>query len=208
MNQKGLYSLIIMPANNKSGIVHYFAGKYPGKIGLLLSPEGFDKGRPPFYMPYALDNGCFKRWDEKAFFFMLRKATLTHKPLWVVCPDVVSNHEDTLSLWHKYNPRIKEYGFNLAFACQDGCEPKDVPNDAFCCFIGGSTEYKLENAHKFKGVAEWLHVGRVNSKERIEWAESIGADSIDGTGFFRDKSDKKYAAFIGFFEGSKQKNIF
>ena len=198
---------MIMPSNNKSGIVHYFAGRYPGKIGLLLSPEGYDKGKPPFYMPYALDNGCFKRWDEKGFFFMLRKATWVHAPLWVVCPDVVANHEETLKRWHEYSPLITGYGFKTAFACQDGCEPEDVPKDAYCCFIGGSTEFKLNNAHKFKGVCEWLHIGRVNTETRLDWAERIGADSIDGTGFFRDKSDNKYRAFVEFFEGKKQRNL-
>ena len=97
-------------------------------------------------------------------------------------------------------------GFPLAFVAQDGMTPADVPNNAYAVFVGGSTDWKLKNAHIFKGSATWLHVGRVNSEERIRWAEGIGADSVDGTGFFRAR-DKKYNAFIEFFEGRKQMEI-
>ena len=61
----------------------------------------------------------------------------------------------------------------------------------FCCFIGGTTKWKLKNAHKFKGIVEWLHIGRVSTLNRLRWAERIGADSVDGTGFFRDGKDGK-----------------
>ena len=101
----------------------------------------------------------------------------------------------------------KKIDFPLAFACQDGLEPQDVPKQAFACFIGGSTEWKLNNAHKFKGVRPYLHIGRVSTKNRIIWAEQIGADSIDGTGFFRGRG-KQYYDFIEYFEGSRQLNIF
>lgn len=199
--------MMIMPANNKSGIVHYFAGKYPDKIGLLISPDGWIKGKPPFYMSYALDNGAFTGFSETSFFLMLSRAKLLHSPLWVVCPDVVGDCKKTLENWYKYSGRILDMGFKLAFACQDGCLPSDVPEIAECCFIGGSTEWKLNNAHKFKGRLKLLHIGRVNSLSRIEWAERIGADSVDGTGFFRSR-DKQYNDFIEYFIGKKQKGLF
>ncbi len=191
--------MMIMPGNNQSAICHYLSGKYPGKIGLLFSPDGWRT--PPFYMPYAIDNGAFINWDEDNFFFTLRKAKMLKRdPLWVVCPDVVGDAEKTIEQWHKYSKKID---FPLAFACQDGMEPQDVPQEAFCCFIGGSTDFKLNHADKFKGIAPWLHVGRVNSLSRMEWAKNIGADSIDGTGFFRAR-DKKYYDFIRWFEGDPQ----
>ena len=34
-----------------------------------------------------------------------------------------------------------------------------------------------------KRAGKWIHVGRVNSERRIRWAASLGADSIDGTGW-------------------------
>jgi len=198
--------MMIMPSNNQSGIVHYFAGKYPGKIGMLCTPESLvAKGRPPYYMPYALDNGCFTKWDEAAFFLMLRQASLLRtEPMWVCVPDVVADAKKTTEMWNQYHHRI---GFRKAFVVQDGHEPGCVPVEAYAVFVGGSTEWKLDNAHKFKGVTDWLHIGRVNTETRLRWAESIGADSVDGTGFFRGSKSQKNA-FIEFFEGRKQKEMF
>ncbi len=201
--------MMIMPSNNTSGLTHYFAGlckenpdKYKYKIGLLISPDGWRK--PPYYMPYALDNGCFTGWKPKEFMGMLYKArTIKNKPLWVVVPDVVGDAEATLNLWHEWKTRVQSFGFPLAFACQDGIEPKDVPLDAECAFIGGTTDWKIKNAHRFKGVCNLLHIGRVNSLVRLKWAHRIGADSIDGTGWLKGR-DKKYYDFIKLFEGDPQ----
>ena len=188
-----------MPGNDLSSLTHYFAGKYPGKIGMLNTPFSYKK--PPFYMPYALDNGCFTKWDKKEFFFMLRKVSLLNKaPIFVCVPDVVADAEATNKKWHKYHHKIN---LPKAFVAQDGHEPQDVPKEAYAIFIGGSTQWKLNNAHKFKGFSEWLHIGRVNTENRLRWAEEIGADSVDGTGFFRGRG-KQYFDFIEFFEGRRQ----
>jgi len=198
--------MMVMPSNNQSGVVHYLAGKYPNKVGMLCTPDSFiAKGRPPYYMPYALDNGCFIKWDETAFFLMLRKISLLkEKPLWVCVPDVVADAKKTTELWNKYSHLIK---YKKAFVVQDGHNASDVPTGAYAAFVGGSTEWKIANAHKFKGVCEWLHIGRVNTESRLRWAEDIGADSVDGTGFFRGNKNQKNA-FIEFFEGRKQLEMF
>ncbi len=196
--------MMIMPSNNTGFAVGYLFGRYPSKIGLLMSPDGWRA--PQFEMPYALDNGCFKRWDMGGFFHMLRKAQLIHKPLWVCVPDAVADAETTFRRWEKYSNQVADYGFPLAFVVQDGMEPQDVPQTAHCCFIGGSTEFKLNNADKFKGVCPWLHIGRVNGITRIEWAKRIGADSVDGTGFFRAR-DKKHYDFIKWFVGDPQMRL-
>jgi hypothetical protein len=192
--------MMLMPSNNQSGVVHYFAGKYPGKIGLLMSPDGYRK--PAYYMPYAFDNGCFTKWESDRFFNMLGMVKLYHKPLWVCVPDAIADAETTFRRWAKYRKKIADMGFRLAFVAQDGMEKTDVPRNAECVFVGGSTEWKLENAHKFKGAAKLLHIGRVNTLSRLRWAEQIGADSVDGTGWFR--GPEKKAKFIEWFEGSGQ----
>jgi len=194
--------MMIMPGNDLSSINHYFAGKYPGKIGMLNTP--FSWKNPPFYMPYAVDNGCFIKWDEAAFFSTLKRASIQrNKPIFVVVPDVVGDAEATMKQWDKY---YKKIDYPLAFACQDCMEPQDVPKQAFACFIGGSTEWKLNNAHRFKGISEYLHIGRVSTNNRMLWAEKIGADSIDGTGFFRGRG-KQYWDYIKYFEGDNQLKI-
>ena len=193
--------MMIMPANNSSGICHYFAGKHPGSIGMLYSPQGWTT--PPYYMPYALDNGCFTGFEHQLWRLMLRKVSLVKSPpLWCVVPDEVGDAEETMRLYHFWHKEVLEFGYNTAFACQDGMEPQDVP-DVHCCFIGGTTEWKLANGHRFKGVAEKLHIGRVNTPGRLQWASDIGADSVDGTGFFRG-SRSQYQAFVRFIDGQKQ----
>jgi len=189
---------MIMPSNNTSGLVHYLAGKYPGKIGMLNTPLSFKK--PPFYMPWALDNGCFTDWQPDKFKHYLKRSLLFHSPLWVAVPDVVADAEETLKRWHKWHDKID---YPLAFVCQDGHRPSDVPKKAICCFIGGSTDWKLNNAHRFKGVRKILHIGRVTTLNRLIWAKEIGADSVDGTGFFRAQG-KQYRDFINWFEGDQQ----
>lgn len=174
-----------MPANNGSGIVHYLAGKCPGSVGWCMSPDGWKK--PPFYMPYALDNGAFTGFDPDAFLNLLEKAKKVHPPMWVAVPDVVGDAEATMRMWHEWHQRVD---FPLAFVAQDGMEPQDVPREAICCFIGGTTKWKLESARRFKGVCRLLHIGRVNTEKRLRWAREIGADSIDGTGFFRSQPQK------------------
>lgn len=202
--------MMIMPTNNTSGIVHYLAGKYPGKMGLLMSPNGWR--RPPWYMPYALDNGSFIKWEPEIFQKMLLKNRVHHKPLWVVVPDVVGDAKATMEMWHQWKDAVSSFGYPLAFAAQDGMEPQDVPKEAYCCFVGGTTEWKLENAHKFKGTCEWLHIGRVSTGARLRWAEKLGADSCDGTGWFRagvhNSNNKQCVDLIEYFEGSPQRKLF
>jgi hypothetical protein len=173
--------MMIMPANNLSGVVHYLAGAYPGSVGMLISPGSYK--RPPFYLPYAIDNGAFIGFEEVAFQFLLRKVSLLrNKPIFVAVPDCVGDAEETNRLWHQWHDKIE---FPLAFVAQDGHEPQDIPTKAHAVFVGGSTDWKLSSAHKFKSVCKWLHIGRVNTLGRLHWAVDIGADSIDGSGWFR-----------------------
>lgn len=188
---------MVMPANNGSGIVHYLAGRYPGRIGWCFSPNNWKN--PPFYIPYVLDNGVFTNWQPDLFMQTLKRTTRLHRPLWIVVPDVVGDAEETVKMWNEWYERIEPFG-PLAFACQDGMNPESVPEKAFCCFIGGTTRWKLKNAHRFKGVRPWLHIGRVNTYRRLRWAEDIGADSVDGTGFFRGDKNQ-LAGLIKFFMG-------
>jgi hypothetical protein len=37
--------------------------------------------------------------------------------------------------------------------------------------------------HEAKRRGKWVHVGRVNSRERVRWCVANGADSVDGSGF-------------------------
>ena len=194
--------MIIMPSNNTGRVVKDLFKRYPDKTGQLFSPEGW---RPPQHQ-YALDNGAFKRFDEKKYFKMLDSSKSYSKPLWAVAPDVVGCHDRTVALWNYYLPRLKEYEYPLAFVAQDGCNPEDVP-DCFCVFVGGYDPWKMDNFHRFQGIREWTHVGRVNSVGRLETCERAEVDSIDGTGWMHAR-DSKFYGLMEYFNGKQQRGIF
>lgn len=169
----------------------------PDKIGIMLSPtSGYLNPRGI----YAIDNGAFSKFNEKEFIRMLNKSYHIHKPLFVVCPDVLGCHDRTSALWNHYQPKIKKYKYPIAFVAQDGCEPELVPNNADWIFVGGKDPWKDKNIHKYIGLGKPVHVGRVNYTKRYNLCKALGVDSIDGSGFFRgDKVQLKL--FIDHFKG-------
>ena len=186
--------MIVMPSNHSGGVVHYLAGKYPGKIGWMISPGGFKE--PRSWLPYAIDNGKFSAWgseepwNEQDFFDLLDRCQLArYKPDWVTVPDEVTDREKTLWLWNQYERRVRQYGWRLAFVVQDGMTPNDVPESADVIFVGGTTKWKWRNAALFCATFPRVHIGRVNWVDKLEYCERIGAESCDGTGFFRGGAD-------------------
>jgi hypothetical protein len=142
-------------------------------------------------MPYALDNGAFgaftrkAEWDPAPWFALLRWAQWSGQaPLWAIVPDVVGDRSETLKRWEIFAPKVRERGFTPAFAVQDGMTFDDAPGDCVL-FLGGSTEWKLGAirpwCERFPGR---VHVGRVNTVERLLLCYRAGAISVDGTGWF------------------------
>lgn len=185
----------MMPSNNSSMHLGWLAGRYPGRIGWLLSPDGWRT--PHRWMTYALDNGAFVRWDEPAFLHMVRNAfaqlamrELANPPSWVVVPDVVADREATLARWQEWAPRLREFGWPLAFAVQDGMTQADVPADADVIFVGGSTDWKWRTMWGWARDNERVHVGRVNGYQGLWGCHDAGVESCDGTGWFRGDQDQ------------------
>jgi len=143
----------------------------------------------PDVLPWAVDNGAFAGFDEDAFVALLDRISGARGCLWVVAPDVVGDSVRTADLFREWEPRIRSYGFPVAFVAQDGLI--DPPWHRFdCLFIGGSTEYKLSApvarlVAVAKSRGKLVHMGRVNSLRRMRYAHDIGVDSIDGTSFSR-----------------------
>ena len=183
-----------MPANNCKGVVHYWAGCYGG-LGHLYSPG--DRRTPVGWLPYALDNGAFSCWtdgrpfDEDAFRdhvrFYVRQSI---RPLWLAVPDVVADRGATLENWKRWAPLLAWTGLPLAFVAQDGMTFDDVPPDADVVFIGGTTDWKRA------AIAPWckrfprVHVGRINTERWLDYCAEAGAESCDGTGWFRGDKDQ------------------
>lgn len=200
--------MMYLAANNGNSVMHFLAGRYPGKIGMMMSPaSGFSQ--PKSWMPYAIDNGKYsawqlgRLWDDSRFFEMLDKCRIcAYKPIWIVAPDEVGCWKRTESLWYLYEPRLRDYKFDLAYVAQDGAAPKSIPASADVIFIGGTTKWKWENAKRFCESFPRVHIGRVNSAEKLEYCEKIGAESCDGSGFTREGADSpRIRGLMNFLEG-------
>ncbi len=177
--------MTVMLANNTGIRVGYLAGRYPGKIGHLISP-GAERG--PFEFPgwrYALDNGAFgpKGFQVEPWLKMLDWARLSGiAPSWVLVPDVVGDREGTLARWREYSTTATRYGWPLAFAVQDGMTEKDVPSSAEVVFVGGTTFWKWRTVASWCKAFHRVHVGRVNTYRRLWTCHDAGAESTDGSG--------------------------
>jgi hypothetical protein len=186
--------MIVMPANSRGALIHYLAGRF-GHLGHLYSPGG---ERAPYpWLPYALDNGAFpawkngQRWDADAYWRLLEWALEQRQaPRWILVPDVVADRSATLRSWAKWAPKLREFGWPLAFAAQDGMRPADVPTDADVVFLGGSTEWKREAIVPWCRLFRRVHVGRINTYDWLTYCERAGAESCDGTGWTRGDQDQ------------------
>ena len=181
--------MIVMPDNNSNA--HKMEAKYPGRMGLLIGPGGW---RDPRGLPFALDNGRFvcwskgSEWPEAAFWRLLECAQACDtSPRWVVVPDVVADADATFRQWDQWAPRLEETGLTLAMAVQDGMTPESVKRNAEpgVIFVGGSTQWKRNTMWKWCRSFPRVHIGRVNTEKRLWNAHRCGAESVDGTGFFR-----------------------
>jgi len=186
----------VMPSNNSGMQIGYLAGKYPGRLGWLISPDGWRK--PPSWLPYALDNGAFgawankREWDEGKFMDLLDRASRHARPLWVVVPDVVMDRDATLERWAEWSPKVAEVlpYVPLAFAVQDGMDVEDVPENADVVFVGGSTEWKWKTVRTWTAKFPRVHVARVNSERKLWQCYEAGAESCDGTGWMRGGEER------------------
>jgi len=179
--------MIVMPSNNTGRAVVMLSDSYPGRIGNLHTPDSIRKPKP---VPFALDNGVYgawsngREWDEVKYY----KALDFYDPLecrWTVVPDWVADKKLTLKKWDEHSDRIRQKGFTLAFAVQDGMSPDDVPDDADVIFVGGSTEWKWRTLPIWGREFERVHAARVNTYRLLWMADDCGVESCDGTGFTR-----------------------
>ena len=154
-------------------------------LGLLLTPlVSIPKEDTKDYLT-AIDNGAFSGFNETKFYKTL-ELYKDINPKFVVLPDVVADHKQTLDLYNKY--KHLEKSFNTAFVLQDGLIEKEIPTNVSAIFIGGTTEFKLSKQVRkvVKSALKqdlWVHIGRVNSQKRIRYALDIGCNSFDGSGY-------------------------
>ena len=181
--------MIVMPSNNTGFEAGLLTGRFPGRLAHLHSVDAMRE--PKRGIPWALDNGVFGAWqgkrewsEEPLYRYLDCYAAL--QPMLVVVPDWVGDRDETLRRWDLHAPALMSFGVPLCMAVQDKMTPDDVPSEASVILVGGSTSWKWRNLRTWTRAFPRVHVGRVNSRRLLEQAEKAGAESCDGTGWFRD----------------------
>ncbi len=167
------------------------APRWPDHLGILLTPGNWNTVESVVAtgLPWGIDNGAYSGFDPDAFRRLVSRAAGQPRLLWVACPDVVGDARGTADLFAQWGPELHAFSLPVAFVLQDGQESLPLPC-AEAYFVGGTTAWKLSQAAgdvaaEGKRRGALLHVGRVNSLRRLQTALSIGADSVDGSGYSR-----------------------
>lgn len=138
-------------------------------------------------IPYGLDNGCFREFRRDPWERLLNEAA-SDCPVFVTFPDIVGDAQRTAELFEHFKPLTN--GLPRALVLQDGVSRVSIDwNSIAAVFIGGSDAFKISSeamaaARTAKMLGKWVHVGRVNTAQRVSnW---LGlADSLDGSGISR-----------------------
>lgn len=185
--------MIVMPSNS-SGWFWHCLSRETGKIGHLFSP-GAQRGPWPWF-PYALDNGAFSAWDSKTNQWNESRWSVDawrrlifwadareQKPIWAIVPDVVGNADLTIERFNRFSSEVP---FPKALAVQDGMtinQAKLLNPDVIA--VGGSTKWKWETVEMWASAFPRVHLLRCNSPDKLDYLESLGIESCDGTGWNR-----------------------
>ena len=138
-------------------------------------------------VPYGLDNGCYTEFKRKKWESLLRDAE-TVRPVFVCLPDIVGDAQRTLDLFNYFLSATN--GLPRALVLQDGIGRYSIPwREIEAVFVGGSDKFKVSEeamiaCRTAKMLDKWVHIGRVNTPNRIKYWRGI-ADSIDGSGISR-----------------------
>jgi hypothetical protein len=160
-------------------------GRHPN-LGVLSSPRRVYLDDVQEWL-WAADNDAYLAWDADLYQLMLNKITGMDGCLFITAPDVVGDAEETLRRFWEWLPAIRRAQQPVALVAQDGIHDTELPwDDIDALFIGGTTPFKMHTetlCREAKRRGKWLHMGRVNTRRRIRFAQSIGCDSVDGSSF-------------------------
>jgi len=158
-----------------------------GLIGQIVTPaagnrvvEGAD---------WCADNSVYggKYPGDTKYLTWLAGLPFQDRCRFAVAPDVVADAAATLARSRPLLAPIRALGYQVAYAAQNGATVDSLPWDEFdVLFIGGDTDWKLgAEARTLIGEAKRrgkpVHMGRVNSRRRLQIAADSACDSADGT---------------------------
>lgn len=175
--------------------------------GLMLTPE---MGNRPNLtgVTWAADNGCYtagERFSRDKFLHFLDRMAGQGNCVFAVAPDVPFNMVDTLDRSLPYVPLIRERGYPVALAIQEGVSQTGVPwDDCDAVFIAGRKAFKHSAtayaiAHEAQRRGKHVHIARQNSYRAVQAAYDIGADTVDGT-FLAFAPDHNWQRMLHWFE--------
>lgn len=159
-----------------------------GKLGQIVTPAAgnrLEAGRR-----WCGDNSVFgNKYPGDAEYHAWIRRFVQHREMcsFIVAPDVVCDARATLERSSPHFEPIRGMGFPVALVGQNGLEDLSVPWGRFdALFLGGDDAWKLGVAARdlvaeARSRRKWVHMGRVNSRRRLVYADSIGCDSADGT---------------------------
>jgi len=167
-----------------------------GVLGCMTTPA--QGNRIPDGAKWAADNGRFgcdgkgRNWPgyDRWWAWLVRQVDTydgENRCLWALAPDVPFDAAATLAESRVWLPRIRALGIPAAFAAQDGCDQLGLPWDDFdVLFLAGDTAWKVGPVAEAltaeaKRRGKQVHMGRVNSADRLRLAAEFGCDSADGT---------------------------
>lgn len=159
-----------------------------GRLGQIVTPAAGNKLLPG--VQWCADNGVFGGTypgDEKYLMWLGKRTWSADRCRFAVAPDVVCDAAATLVRSKPMLPEIRRLGLPAALALQNGIENLRVPWDDFdVAFLGGDTDWKIgpharELTTEAHARGKWVHMGRVNSRRRLQIAAQMGCDSADGT---------------------------
>lgn len=144
-------------------------------------------------IPWAADNDSFlgelegrRGFKPERYALMLKRITGLPGCLFVAAPDVVADALETRKKFEIWHWLVADTGQRVAYVLQDGQTSEDVPWSRIqAVFVGGTTDYKFSVGAERLVVEAlerglWVHMGRVNSRRRWDYARSIGVHSTDG----------------------------
>jgi hypothetical protein len=163
-----------------------------GVVGQMVTYKSGNRLTPN--TAFAIDNGVVKMidglpttdpdWDPNRWQDCLDQHMNEPDCLFAAVPDAVSDTDETDRRWRRWASAVSRRGYRCAYVAQDGCQR--IPAGAEIVFLGGSDKFKLgsEGQQVVKAAhatGRRVHMGRVNTLRRLQYAAWLGCDSVDGT---------------------------
>lgn len=200
----------IIYLDNSVKSIRKYREKYSIKINQFKTPltrYSFNQ------IPFILDNGAYSGFILEKFYTYCLPFIDCDVCQFIVIPDVVFDHKKTKLLFNDFVEKVDIPIPKRAFVAQNGATIENIDWNSFgCLFIGGDDKFKdnkgIELAKFAKSLDKWVHVGRLNSPNRLEKYWNY-CHSFDGSGLARfDFMLEKMVDKIKSLSKFKQVNLF